>query len=203
MNRPNWILPCAAIFAAALFISAADATTVERVTVSQMLGASDFVFHGTVEDIRVLRVTSAEDIVTRVRFRVHDVIKGRIRPAVVQLDFAGGTFAGLTISYAEQRVPILGEEGIYFVESLSQRMLNPLYGWSQGHFTVRYEDKQPVVYTADLRRVYDVQPGMLPRPEFSEGTASGIMTDKAFHLQLPMTLTSFKAKLRSMLGDRR
>lgn len=38
--------------------------------------------------------------------------------------------------------PKLGERGIYFVESLSQQNINPLMGWSQGHFLIESDALQ-------------------------------------------------------------
>lgn len=201
MNRHSQLLSFAAAAATAILAHAAWSATVERVTLSQMLEASEFVFHGSVEDMQVLRMTSDEDIVTRVRFRVHEVIKGRIRPSVVHLDFAGGTYGRLTLSYSDQRMPTLGEEGVYFAESLSERLLNPLYGWSQGHFIVRYSRGEPIIHTSDLRPVYDVQPGDLEQSEFSAGIAVGVETEKAWQLQGPISLAAFKSKLRAMAGD--
>lgn len=197
----NKLSAVAALAIVLLPLSAARPGTVERVSLADMLQASEIVFHGIVESSQAVRVGAADDIVTRVRFQVHDVIKGSATLRQVDLDFGGGELGGLVLSYSDMNVPSVGEEGVYFVESVSRRLLNPLYGWAQGHLLVRNGARGKQVHTYDLQPVYDLRPGLPVAPQISAGTAQGIVTAKTWLRRRPMTLIEFKARLRQMGGE--
>jgi len=204
MNLVNRLFrACLAASLVAWVASSAHAATVARVSISEMLQASEFVFQGTVLSREAVEVGKRGSIVTRVRFQVLDVIKGRRNLRTIDLDFAGGTVNGLTLSIAEMNVPNVGDEGVYFVESLQRRQVHPFYGWDQGHFSVRHEARGKVIYTADLRPVYDLQAGPSARlTEFSAGTANGVVTESSGLQRQVMTLATFKSRLRGMESRR-
>ena len=37
---------------------------------------------------------------------------------------------------ADMQMPEIGELGIYFVETLSEQQIHPLFGWQQGHYLI-------------------------------------------------------------------
>lgn len=200
MNLRNILRAAATAAVIFLPLSEGRAATVERVALADMLNASELVFHGTVESSQAVRVGDVDDIVTRVRFQVLDVIKGSAALGQLDLDFGGGELGRLVLSYSDMNVPSVGEEGVYFVERVSGRLLNPLYGWAQGHLLVRQGARGKEIHTYDLRPVYDLQPGLPAAPEISAGTAQGIVTVKTWLRRRPMTLNAFKARLRQMGG---
>jgi len=115
-------------------ISYGNATSVREVSMDEMLQQSELVFEGTATAVEA-RVNSQKRIHTYVTFEIKDIIKGEYHSNIT-LRFLGGTVGDLTLAVTDMRLPQQGEHGIYFVESLERFQVNPLYGWSQGHFIV-------------------------------------------------------------------
>jgi hypothetical protein len=137
-----------------------------------------------------------------VQFRVLDVIKG---PALsqVSLVFSGGTAGGITVAVGEMQIPNLGEEGVYFVESLQRNQVNPLYGWQQGQFLVLQENGERRVHTAARAPVYGIGPAAARAGlELSSGTARGVQTRAPDASARPLSVEEFKTRLRAMRGRR-
>jgi hypothetical protein len=116
-------------------ISNSNASSVVEVSMDEMLEQSQLVFEGTVTAI-IAKENSQKRIHTYVTFEVKDIIKGEYPGNTLTLRFLGGTVGDLTLAVSDMRLPQEGEHGIYFVESLERFQVNPLYGWSQGHFIV-------------------------------------------------------------------
>jgi hypothetical protein len=112
-----------------------NATSVREVSIDEMLRQSQLIFEGTVTAVEA-RENSQKRIHTYVTFEIKDIIKGEYRGNSITLSFLGGTMGDVTMAVGDMRLPQLGEHGIYFVESLERLQVNPLYGWSQGHFIV-------------------------------------------------------------------
>jgi hypothetical protein len=136
-TRTYLILKYSAILMALLLlpISYGNATSIREVSIDEMLQQSQFVFEGTVTAIES-RENSQKRIHTYVTFEVKDVIKGVYDSNIITLSFLGGTVGDRTMAVSDMQFPQKGEHGIYFVESLERAQVNPLYGWSQGHFIV-------------------------------------------------------------------
>lgn len=118
-----------------MIISTGNASSVREVSLNEMLQQSQFVFEGTVTAIEA-RKNSQKRIHTYVTFEIKDIIKGKYDSNIITLSFLGGTVGDVTMTVSDMRLPQEGEHGIYFVESLERLQVNPLYGWSQGHFIV-------------------------------------------------------------------
>jgi hypothetical protein len=138
MKKGNHVMfRFAAIWMALLLLPPfyANATSVREVSMNEMLQKSQFVFEG-----RVTAVESKENIQKRIHtyitFEIMDIIKGAYNSNIITLRFLGGTVGNVTLAVSDMRLPQEGEHGIYFVESLERMQVNPLYGWSQGHFIV-------------------------------------------------------------------
>jgi hypothetical protein len=116
-------------------ISIGNATSIREVSMDEMLQQSQFIFEGTVTAIEA-RQNSQKRIHTYVTLEITDVIKGEYPGNIITLRFLGGTVNDVTMVVSDMRLPQEGEHGIYFVESLKRFQVNPLYGWSQGHFIV-------------------------------------------------------------------
>ena len=102
------------------------------------------------------------------------------------MKFTGGTSNGETIKVNGLIIPQSAEQGIYFVESTCENLINPLVGWSQGHFIIKEIDGERVIYTTGHSPVVDVQsvssiPPSIKRPnatiEENNGTAAGVLVD--------------------------
>jgi hypothetical protein len=143
---------------------------------------------------------------------VTDVIKGEHDGATLELKFLGGSINGRILEVSGLRLPALNETGIYFIETLSQDLVNPLMGWSQGHFLIQSDANGLArVTTNDNAPVLEVQPladvpQLLRRPaELIGGTndaARGVVTDSSA-LRMPQALTvdEFKSRIRELSGN--
>jgi len=103
------MLVVAFIVSAGLF---AEASSVQQLSVSELVQGSDLIFKGHVLELRSLK-DSTPEIFTRVTFQVQELIKGHNPGRRIELDFAGGTVGGLTLSISDMRIPKVGETGIY------------------------------------------------------------------------------------------
>jgi len=70
------------------------------------------------------------NIWTIVTFELIDVLKGPHVGSEIELGFRGATVGEITDKIGAIHVPKLGGTGIYFVESLSNKQVHPLLGWS-------------------------------------------------------------------------
>ncbi|MBI5040190.1 MAG: hypothetical protein HZB57_03005 [Gammaproteobacteria bacterium] len=187
--------------------NAALATSVREATVAEMADKSAVIFEGVVVDVRAHK-TEHGSIVTAVVFEVLDVIKGSLPQRRLTLEFLGGEIPGERQSIAAMQYPQLGEQGIYFAESIDQPLINPLYGWDQGRFLVQ-RDHGGVerVLTAGKRPVMDVQgsestffatPGVAVK--LSTGVANGVRATPAASANEGLSTGQFKQRIRNLLG---
>lgn len=117
--------------------TSAWSAAVLQLDMDRLLLDSEFVFEGEVSASRAEWSPAQGAILTKVTFRIDDVIKGEYSASTIELSFNGGTIGQLTLQIAGMIYPQPGDRGIYFVESLSRQQVNPLLGWSQGHFRIR------------------------------------------------------------------
>ncbi len=143
----------------------AHATSVRQVTINEMLEKAQFVFEGRVTALES-RESSRKRIHTYITFEITDIIKGEYGSNFITLRFLGGRVGDVTLVVSDMRLPQVGEHGIYFVESLNRMQVNPLYGWSQGHFIVE-RDAAGIGRVMTNRR----QPVKGVKQEASEGEA--------------------------------
>ena len=129
-------------------ISAA-ATTIQKFTFEEMVELSELILEGGV--ISVDPFTSGELVYTRVLLEIHDVLKGDDPGEYLELDFLGGELDGKAIRVSGQDIPFEGEKGFYFIENTSNDSVNPLLGWSQGHFKIVTDAKGNESLETDIR----------------------------------------------------
>ena len=121
-----------------LLLLALAVTPIARATVLVTLGfdelvaASELVFIGTVTESST--AVEGEYVYTTVRFAVEDVIAGELESAELELRFLGGTSGSRQTEVSGQYIPAVGSHGLYFVDDTVRDLVNPLTGWSQGHF---------------------------------------------------------------------
>jgi len=114
--------------------SAAQATTIQKFEFKEIVAISGLVIEGEVLSISHF----AEDdlIYTRVLIKIDNVLKGLDPGEYIELDFLGGKQDGKSVQIAGQAIPEKGERGFYFIEDVAMKLVNPLVGWSQGHFKI-------------------------------------------------------------------
>ena len=112
----------------------AQASSVMQTNLDQQVQESALIFEGrVVSSVSRLSAQSGQPF-TYFTFEVLDVIKGRYTDNTIELGFLGGLKNGRILRVTDMRFPDVGEEGIYFVESLQLQQVHPFFGWHQGHY---------------------------------------------------------------------
>jgi len=210
-TRNNIVLNCFAVLIILLLICISNgyASSVREVSMDEMLQQSQLVFEGTVTAVKG-RENSQKRIHTYVTFEVKDTIKGDYPGDTLTLRFLGGTVGDVTMKVSDMRLPQEGEHGIYFVESLERFQVNPLYGWSQGHFIVEYDDtgirrimtnrRLPVVGIRDYMLDGKITQGESRVPVLSKGVARDIIVAQERKDNKGMLVDEFKKVLYMRMG---
>lgn len=191
------------ILAIVLFAVAAvpgNATTIKKISTVELLSAPEIIIQGRVLEHWSEPGRNFDTIVTKVAIQVTDLIKGELDSELLVLEFLGGTLNGLTMKIEGSNLPAVGEEGFYFVESTARTYVNPLYGWTQGHFIVSPEDGS--VRTVAGNAVYALELGSTPATlEFAEAHAAGVSVKKISPAATPLKANQFKKKLELLLEE--
>ncbi len=147
-----------------------------------------------------MHVPNSRTLRTEVTFEVDEVIKGNLDSDRVTLSFLGGVADGVALRVSDLHIPELGEQGIYFVESLSQPLVNPLMGWHQGHYLIDREQGtgRAMVRTSDGKPVFDLETARAYGISRGGG-AAGVEVRPRTPLEMPMTPDDFKARIRGIL----
>jgi len=185
-----------------------NAASVRQISMDQMLRACEFVFQGRVTAIEV-RQNEQRRIHSYVTFAIEEVIKGQYSGDQITLSFLGGTVGDVTMAVSDMQLPERGERGVYFVESLKRAQVNPLYGWSQGHFLVERDEagddrvmtsgRQPVLQVAGDEANRQTGSGESRAPALSKGVARGVAIPEQSGVHKGMVLSDFKKALRGRL----
>lgn len=184
--------------------------SVLKITMDEMLTGSELVFVGRVLSVES-KQTAPKRIHTFVICEIKEIIKGEYPAQTISLRFLGGTVGNLTMAISDSQVPLDGEQGIYFVESLDRDQVHPLYGWSQGHFTVAVDEtgtnrvmtskNQPVTGVCfDAESVQQTNREKNSKA-FSTGVATGITLEQNQEETKGMPLNEFKQALRERLNE--
>ena len=152
----------------------AGASTLLRVSVDELTQRAEFVFEGEVVSVQAQRSGARGMISTFVTFNVIDTIKGSASVESIELKFLGGNLEGERLEVNGSRIPELGERGVYFVESLTQDLINPLLGWSQGQYLIQTEDGVEQVTSVNARPIVSVA-----TPSAATAEASGPTTARS------------------------
>ena len=184
-----------------LLVSPLGATTILGMNIDEVAQGAELIFEGKVVEHNV-RENAAGMIVTYVTFRIEELIKG-------ELKFTGGRLGGQIMEISGLRIPSPNEEGIYFVESVNRNLVNPLLGWSQGHYLIYEESGERRVSTVNDRPVTDVLstqsvPVALRRPvsviDGDTAPATGVVApSETLDPDQALTTELFKAKIRALI----
>ncbi len=202
-------------FAAAISMSISgfnlSATTILGMDIDEIANQAELIFEGEVL-VRETRQNNNTGIInTYVTFQIYDIVKGEFNGDSIELKFMGGTFQEQTVHVSGLTIPSEGEHGIYFVESLNLDLINPLLGWSQGHFIIIERDLEARISTIDHKPVIQVNsvveiPISIKKPraiiEGNNQVAAGIITE-AEPLEIDRALTSdeFKIRIKQLLKN--
>lgn len=188
-----------------------NATTMLGMDIDQVAKDAEFIFEGEVILLETRRESGTGIISTYVTFSVIDVVKGDYDADSVELKFMGGVFNGQIVEVSGLIIPKQGEQGIYFVESINRDLINPLLGWSQGHFIIVEDDGERRISTADEKPVTEVQavssiPSTIKKPQtLIEGkgeVAAGIVTETSpIMINRALSVEEFKTRILEIIEN--
>ena len=187
------------------------ATTVLKMDIDQIAIKAELVFEGEVLLRESRREPNSGIINTYVTFSILDVIKGSYGANTIELKFTGGSIGNEVVKVNGLLIPVEGEQGIYFVESINRNLITPLIGWSQGHFIVQEENGRRIVYTVDNRPVTDIQSVSSIPPAIKKmssviksdsDVAAGVIVGKnqeVITLEEPLLVEELKSRVLEMI----
>ena len=193
------------------YATGTNATTILGMDIDKVANDAELIFEGEVILHETRQNSNTGIIHTYVTFTVYDVVKGDFSADTIELKFAGGTFMGQIVEVRGLKIPKEGENGIYFVESTSRDLLNPLIGWSQGHFIIEQELGERRVRTIDRQTVTDIQsvssiPSVIKKPQaIIEGdgdVAAGVLVhSSSLSIERALTVEEFKNRIFDLLEN--
>ncbi len=194
-----------------VYSSSGIATTILGMDIDKLVKDAEFVFEGEVILHETRQDSNSGIVNTYVTFKINDVLKGDYSSDLIELKFAGGTFNNQVVEVSGLVIPKDGEQGIYFVASTSRNLLNPLLGWSQGHFLIqevlgerrmRTIDQKPVI---QIQAVSSIPPSIKKPQALIEGNgdvAAGVNVDIS---ELPtergLTVDEFKDSILELIEN--
>ena len=192
--RQHFAAVCA--FMVLAVVQPSYAAVVLQMSTQEMASHAEGAFHGVVTNTSSRWTDDKQAIVTDVTFRIIESMKGDLGREVT-LVFTGGSVDGLTLSMSGLQIPQVGEEGIYFVESMASQQASPIVGWNQGHFRIAQVQDQTRVLTAEWEVVSHLDLQVLPSyGAFNETRSSGVQLGDA----QPLSVDAFKAQMLKVLA---
>jgi hypothetical protein len=158
----------------------ADASMFMQANFDDVVQGSELIFEGRVVSKQVRPFPANGKPFTYFTFKIIDVVKGSYPHPTIEIGYMGGTIGDVRLKVSDMQMPEVGERGVYFVETLSQQQIHPLFGWQQGHYLV----------TTDQQTGKDI---VLPVAQ--EKSVEGI--SRAVHT---LTVESFKQSIRNAVG---
>ncbi len=178
----------------------AGATVLQELSFDDLVAQSVFIFAGKVQSAR--EEQQGELVYTLVTFNVEQTFKGSAPTATIELRFIGGAANGHNVKVAGQFIPAAGARGVFFVESLDTKQINPLSGWQQGFFPLM-QDASGADYL-DMRQRPDLKiPGLEVDPLVGKMLAMGFSLE-AIDAKVPraslFSLDDFRAAIFDQLS---
>lgn len=194
-----------------IYTISAGATTILGVDIDKVANDAELVFEGEVILQESRHDARSGLINTYVTFAIYDILKGINSSNTIELKFAGGATNGEIIEVGGLSIPKIGEQGIYFIESTTRDLLNPILGWSQGHFIIEEENGDRRVSTINRHPVTKIQPvstipATIKKPrllvEGKNDVAAGVLVDpNDLALDRALTVEEFKNSILELLTD--
>jgi hypothetical protein len=210
-SAPTRLGQIAVLLSCVLFSIPLLATTLIGMDIDDVAAKAEIVFEGEVIQSQAQLDSSSGIINTYITFRIIDLLKGGFTGDSIELKFTGGELNGEIVEVSGSILPKLGESGIYFVESTSADMLNPLMGWSQGHFLIKTEGGSRRVHTVNDNPVTQIQsvsaiPLVIKAPnkliQDNEGIAAGVtVKSRALTNNQALSADDFKRQILDMLKN--
>jgi hypothetical protein len=167
-----------AFFIAFAFCSELKASSIEQIGFEAMSRSAEVVFEAEIISVEARWDQSKTRIHTYIEFRLADVIKQPSQGISIEageslvLQFLGGKVGDDELRVSGLIYPELGEKGIYFVSSVTRNLVNPLIGWSQGHFKIDPQGSINTNTNSAIIAVHEQSPSRATK--LSNGVAAGL-----------------------------
>jgi len=159
----------------------AVASMVLKVDFNQVVNGAELIFQGRVVSKETRPSPLSGKPFTYFTFAVIDVIKGSYERPTIEIGYMGGKLGEFTLEISDMRMPEVDEGGIYFVETLSEEQIHPLFGWQQGHY---------LVITSRQTGIDTVVP-----------VEQEVLKKRPTRAARPLTLKDFKQNIRNAMGE--
>ena len=201
-RRSTWI---ACLSALVLDVSVPHATTVERMTFSEVVRGAAVIAAGTVSTVDTVWDPDQERPFTEVTFEDEDleVLKGEVGQRPLTLRFLGGkTPGGLVLRVSGMPRFEVGQKAVVFSSSPDGAAICPLVGWWQGLYRIVHDAKRDVLTVADhagrpVAGFDGVVGERVVRLSARAGAAKAPKADTASPADDALTLAAF----RDLIGD--
>ena len=177
-------------------------STVQQQSITKIANGAALIFEGSVVGIQA--VYENKRIYTLINFKISEVISGDYAQNHIQLRYLGGQIGNQALRVSEMELPPMGEQGIYFVESLEHPGVHPLMGWGQGHFKIVRNPRAAnlEVQTSTNMKISAVKANQAESPngvgiKINSQIAKGIVLAKGNSGF--MTVADFKDQIRALL----
>lgn len=186
----------AALVAAVMHFTPAQATTVLALDLDELVATSTTVFEGTCLRNRTEREASTGLVVTYTTFAVHDALKGELGATHVIKQVGGELDDGSPV-FRIQGVPkfVPGQDYVVFLTGVSSLGFSSPIGLSQGRFTITREGAETRV--ANGRDFRELTEGLAATGRAEEALAR-LRASPA--VERHMDLADFKALVRERAG---
>lgn len=134
------VLTLGALALGALFLAPqqAQATTITPLSVEQMTDASELIVRATVQEVWVEK-GSDDRVWTMAQLQVDQVLKGDTSTEFVVVSQLGGVHRNEFAMVSGAPRFSVGEDGVFFLETVAHGQRTSVVGWWQGKLTVRQE----------------------------------------------------------------
>ncbi len=185
-----------------LVSSVAFSSSIKQLDINELLAQSELAFEGQVSDVTTRWNTNKTDIFTDITFRVDEIIFGEHSGETLTLTFVGGSIDGATMTIEGSEMPSNNESGIYFVSSTTKQLVNPLVGWSQGHFLTKLDTQGTKrMMTQSGEPIASMVRTKTKQRYLSEGIVTGVEMAKSGQDSEAMTVIEFKQFIKQMSSD--
>lgn len=186
------------------FSTNAFSSSIKQLDINELLAQSELAFEGQVSEITTRWNANKTDIFTDITFQVDEVIFGEYTAQTMTLTFVGGSIGNATMTIEGSAMPSLNESGIYFVSSTTQQLVNPLVGWSQGHFlTKRDANGTKRMMTQAGEPLASMNSAKTKQRYLSEGVVTGAEKARSGRLTNAMSSIEFKQFIKQMSANKK
>ena len=137
------------------------ATTIEELGFSRLVAESAAIFVGSVQSHQDREQGAL--VATQLTFHVEQVLRGPVTGTELKLEFIGGKPGSFGTEVDGQFIPADGSYGVFFINALTGKPVNPLTGWQQGFFPV-VRDPAGTFYLDMWQRQDFKVPGLIVDP---------------------------------------